>query len=272
MPQFKVPTLYTRTILFISSAFLPHPQPSQAKKNFGWHRVMGLGLSWSIKVCQYFAGSSSNFTVILQKTCVDMLESSMCKNIWIEKAAVRRAEYFPFENRNTFKTFYSPPFKIQSLAAARATLTEERQPRCAWGGVNWLTVSFLFVLLRNGISQEIRRRVFVSILTRTVNPILLLTTVLDLCSRLIKNTQSVVGLNSSQLVLLHSKVFGAERSHLRFLSEQVWHIMLLAKAKSPPSAEVSLLSLPSWSLTFLFSTWKPFSCFKSRILEAILRN
>lgn len=128
-----------------------------------------------------------------------------------------------------------------------------------WVGRSELAASVIFVCaVEKWASSRNQEKGFVSILTITGNPFPLLSTVLDLCSWLIKNTQSVVRLNSSQLVLLHRRVFCTKRSCLHFVSEQVWHITLLAKAKSPASAEVSLLSLPSWALTFIFSTWKQF--------------
>lgn len=152
-----------------------------------------------------------------------------------------------------FKGFYSPPFKIQSNSQSHSDREEIDQ---LWVGRSELAASVIFVYaVEKWAFPRNQAEGFVPVLTRTANPFSLITTVLDLCSWLIKNTQPVVRLNSSQLVLLHKRVFCTERSRLHFLSEQVWHIMLLAKAKSS-STEVSLLSLPSWSLTFLFSTWK----------------
>lgn len=89
---------------------------------------------------------------------------------------------------------------------------------------------------------------------------------LDLCSWLIRNTQSVVRPNSSHLVPLHRRVFCTERS-LHFLSEQVWRITLLAKARNFSQCR-SFSSIPPFTITdfsfcflktvFLFQVWQDF--------------
>lgn len=125
---------------------------------------------------------------------------------------------FPCDNRNMFKTFYSLLFKIQSLTTVRATFRGETGQ--LWVRRSELAPNVIFVCaVEKWAFPRNQAEGVVSILTRNVNPFPLLTTVLDVSSQLIKNIESVVRLNSCQLVLLHRKVFCTERSCLCFLSK-----------------------------------------------------